>query len=61
MGHLATIKDIAKVLNISVSTVSRALRNTYDVNQETKAKVMEVALQLNYKPNYNAVRLSKRT
>ncbi len=59
MGHLATIKDIAKVLNISVSTVSRALRDTYDVNQETKAKVMEVALQLNYKPNYNAVGLAK--
>jgi LacI family transcriptional regulator, galactose operon repressor len=59
MGHPATIKDIAKILDISVSTVSRALRNTYDVNPETKAKVMEVVVKLNYKPNYNAVGLAK--
>jgi LacI family transcriptional regulator len=59
MGHPATIKDIARILNISVSTVSRALRDTYDVNQDTKAKVMEVVHQLNYKPNYNAVGLAK--
>ena len=38
--HFVTIKDIAKALNISVSTVSRALRNTFDVNQETRDKVL---------------------
>jgi LacI family transcriptional regulator len=59
MRHLITIRDIAKHLNISVSTVSRALRDTYDVNQETKAKVLEVASQLKYKPNYNATGLAK--
>lgn len=59
MSHLVTIKDIAKNLNISVSTVSRALRDTYDVNSDTKAKVLEVAYQLNYKPNYNATGLVK--
>ena len=59
MRNLVTIKDIAKNLNISVSTVSRALRDTYDVNQETKAKVLETACQLNYKPNYNATGLAK--
>ncbi len=59
MGNLITIKDIAKNLNISVSTVSRALRDTYDVNRETKAKVLEVAYKLNYKPNYNATGLAK--
>lgn len=59
MGHLITIKDIAKFLNISVATVSRALRDTYDVNQDTKAKVLEVAAQLNYKPNFNARGLAK--
>ena len=56
---MVTIKDLAKILNISVSTVSRALRDTYDVNQETKAKVTELANQLNYKPNYNAIGLAK--
>lgn len=52
------IKDIAEILNISVSTVSRALRDTYDVNEETKRKVLEVANQLKYKPNFNAAALA---
>jgi LacI family transcriptional regulator len=54
-----TIKDIAKMLNISVATVSRALRDTYDVNAETRQKVLELAQQLNYKPNFNATGLAK--
>jgi len=54
MPRFITIKDIAKELNISVSTVSRAMRDTYDVNQETKQKVLETASKLNYKPNFNA-------
>lgn len=58
MGQPVTIKDIAKVLNISVATVSRALRDTYDVNKETKEKVLETALKLNYKPNFNATALA---
>jgi len=57
--HYVTIKDIAKILNISVSTVSRALRDTYDVNQETKEKVLALAAELNYKPNFNATGLAK--
>ncbi len=57
--HYVTIKDIAKILNISVSTVSRALRDTYDVNQETKEKVLALATELNYKPNFNATGLAK--
>ncbi|MGV8096171.1 MAG: LacI family DNA-binding transcriptional regulator [Mangrovibacterium sp.] len=52
------IKDIAGMLNISVSTVSRALRDAYDVNPETRKKVLEVVEQLNYKPNLNAAALA---
>lgn len=52
-----TIKDIAKQLGISVSTVSRALRDTYDVSQETRDKVLAKAEELNYKPNFNATGL----
>ncbi len=52
MHHFITIKDIARELNISVSTVSRALRDTYDVNAETKLKVLKKAAELNYKPNF---------
>jgi len=55
--HAVTIKDIAKELNISVATVSRALRDTYDVSHETRQQVLDKALELNYKPNYNAIGL----
>lgn len=59
MNHFITIKDIARELNISVSTVSRALRDTYDVSKETKTKVREKAAELKYKPNLNARGLSQ--
>lgn len=52
--HLVTIKDIAKDLKISIATVSRALRNTYDVSEETKNKVLAKSRELNYRPNFNA-------
>ena len=56
-----TIKDLAKILKISVSTVSRALRDTYDVNQETRDKVLALAQELKYKRNYNAVGLAGKS
>jgi LacI family transcriptional regulator, galactose operon repressor len=59
--HFVTIKDIAKTLKISVSTVSRALRDTYDVNKETREKVVALAAELKYKPNFNATGLAKRS
>ncbi|WP_316792667.1 LacI family DNA-binding transcriptional regulator [Pedobacter frigoris] len=52
-----TIKDIAVALNLSVSTVSRALRDTYDISQKTKDIVSEYAKQVNYKSNPIAVSL----
>lgn len=57
MNRTITIKDIARKLQISTSTVSRALRNQPDVNPETKAKVKELAKQLNYEPNAIALSL----
>lgn len=54
-----TIKDIARELNISPSTVSRALKNHPDISQETKNQVNEYARKYNYKPN--ALALSLRT
>jgi DNA-binding LacI/PurR family transcriptional regulator len=47
----ATIRDLALKLNISISTVSRALRNTPDINPETKKAVLSLAKELNYEPN----------
>ncbi len=46
-----TIKDIAKELNVSPSTVSRALKNHPDISQETKRQVNELAKKLDYQPN----------
>ncbi|MEM9325160.1 MAG: LacI family DNA-binding transcriptional regulator [Bacteroidota bacterium] len=57
-----TIKDLARKLDISVSTVSRALRSLPDVNPETKKRVIELAEELNYEPNTIALSLvTKRT
>ena len=57
-----TIKDIAQALNISKSTVSRALQDKHDVNPETRKKVLEYAHQHDYHPDFMARSLrSKRT
>ena len=55
-----TIKDIAKALGISTSTVSRALRDSYEISTETKKLVLECAEKLNYKPNPIALSLKER-
>lgn len=52
------IKDIAEKLGISVSTVSRALRDTHDVNPETRKKVLELTTKLNFTRNSNAAALA---
>lgn len=46
-----TIKDIAKALNLSVSTVSKALRGSHEISEETKQLVRAYASEHNYKPN----------
>jgi DNA-binding LacI/PurR family transcriptional regulator len=61
MRRFTTIKDIAHALGISVATVSRALRNAYDVSEHTKQSVIEMAAKMNYKPNFNATGLVKRS
>ncbi|GAB4094002.1 LacI family DNA-binding transcriptional regulator [Flaviaesturariibacter terrae] len=56
----ATIKDIAKALNLSTSTVSRALRGSYEISSETKKQVLEYAEKINYRPNPIALSLKER-
>lgn len=46
-----TIKDIAAALHISASTVSKALRDSYDISEETKKVVKAYAEAHNYRPN----------
>jgi DNA-binding LacI/PurR family transcriptional regulator len=55
-----TIKDIAKALALSTSTVSRALRDSYEISPETKKLVLEYAQKINYHPNPIALSLKER-
>jgi LacI family transcriptional regulator len=55
-----TLKKISQVLGISISTVSRALKNHPDISAATKQKVMELAQTLEYEPNAMAVNLRSR-
>lgn len=52
-----TLKEISKVLGISISTVSRALKNHPDIADRTKLRVTELASTLDYEPNANAIHL----
>ncbi|MES1219449.1 MAG: LacI family DNA-binding transcriptional regulator [Bacteroidota bacterium] len=51
----ATIKEIAKRLNVSVSTVSRALHNHPSIGLRTKMQVQKLAAEMNYEPNQAAI------
>lgn len=55
-----TIKDIARALNFSTSTVSRALRGSYQISDETKKVILEYAEKINYRPNPIALSLKDR-
>ena len=55
-----TLKQISQVLGISVSTVSRALKDHPDISTHTKRKVIELAETLEYEPNVTAVNLRNR-
>jgi LacI family transcriptional regulator len=55
-----TIKDIARALGISTSTVSRALRDSHEISPETKQLVLDCAEKLNYRPNPIALSLKER-
>jgi DNA-binding LacI/PurR family transcriptional regulator len=55
-----TIKDIARMLGISKSTVSRALSGRSDIHPETKQKIMALASDLHYEPNALAINLKQQ-
>lgn len=56
-SNQVTIKDIARILGISASTVSRALKDHPDINTDTKKAVNELASKLKYQPNAVALSL----
>lgn len=57
MKAAATLLEISKLLKISPSTVSRALKNHPDISPATRNRVLELADKLDYEPNLNAVGL----
>jgi LacI family transcriptional regulator len=54
------IRDIAKELNLSISTVSKALKDSYEISAATKQRVIDLAKNLNYTPNPYASSLRKK-
>ena len=60
MYRQCTIKDIAKYLNLSIATVSRALADSPKVRASTKEKVLKAAALFDYKPNPVALNLQKK-
>ncbi len=62
MEKKVTIKDIALLANVSHTTVSRALNDKTRIRNETKEKILSIAKELNYRPNFVARSLvMKRT
>ncbi|WP_159950957.1 LacI family DNA-binding transcriptional regulator [Polaribacter septentrionalilitoris] len=57
MKQKITIKTIAKELGVSTSTVSKALKDSHEISQETKEKIQAYANLYNYKPNHLALQL----
>jgi LacI family transcriptional regulator len=60
MKTKATLKQIAKELGVSVSTVSKALNDSPEISEPTKIKIKEYAKLKNYKPNINGLNLKNR-
>ncbi|WP_447640077.1 MULTISPECIES: LacI family DNA-binding transcriptional regulator [Chitinophagaceae] len=59
MSHTTTIKELARLSNVSISTVSRALNDHPSIGTSTKERIKRLALELNYEPNIAAIQFKK--
>ncbi|WP_040299600.1 LacI family DNA-binding transcriptional regulator, partial [Arcticibacter svalbardensis] len=57
MTKITTMKDIAEILDLSISTVSRALSDSHEISVETKKRVLAYAESVNFQQNPMAVSL----
>lgn len=57
MNKSITIKELSKMLDVSISTVSKALNDSHEISPATKERIQEAAKLYNYKPNRIAVNL----
>lgn len=55
-----TLKDIAAEFNVSISTISKALKDSDEISEATRLKIQEYAKRVNYRPNLNAQSLRSR-
>ena len=60
MKQTVTLKQIANEIGVSISTVSKALRNSVEIGAETKLKIKAYAKLYNYRPNNIALSLKNR-
>lgn len=60
MKRKITLKQIARELDVSISTVSKALKNSHEISQDTRDKVQAFAKLYNYRPNNIALSLKNR-
>lgn len=62
MKKRITLKDIANSFNVSIATVSKALKDSHEISSTTKIKIQEYAKLHHYKPNVTALNLlNKKT
>ena len=52
-----TLKELAKILDVSISTISKALNDSHEISEATKTKIKELAKLHNYQPNKLAINL----
>ena len=57
---MTSIRDVAKRLGVSITTVSRALNNYHDVSSATKERILEACKEMNYTPNLYARNLAAK-
>ena len=57
MNKSITIKELSKMLDVSISTVSKALNDSHEISLATKQRIQEAAKLYNYQPNRIAVNL----
>jgi LacI family transcriptional regulator len=60
MKRKVTLKQIAKELDVSISTVSKSLRNSHEISEDTRQKVQAFAKLYNYRPNNIALSLKNK-
>ena len=60
MKRKVTLKQIAKELDVSISTVSKSLKDSPEISEDTRQKVRAFAKLYNYKPNLIALSLKNR-